>query len=133
MIVVDSSALIAIFEAEPEAPRFARAMADADRLAISAVNVHETGAVLRLRRGPAALGALWRYLTESNDFEIVAFDAAQARAAMAAYDRFGKDVDPKARLNLADCAAYALATSLDVPLLFKGDDFAATDVRPAAI
>ncbi|MCM0020556.1 MAG: type II toxin-antitoxin system VapC family toxin [Tagaea sp.] len=131
MIVVDSSALVAIFEAESDAPRYAQVIADAERLAISAVNVHETGAVLRLRRGAAVLGKLWRFLIDQNGFEIVAFDAAQARAAMVAFDRYGKGIDPRARLNLADCAAYALATTLDVPLLFKGGDFAATDVRVA--
>ena len=50
---------------------------------------------------------------------------------MRAFSRYGKGIDPKARLNLADCAAYALATSLKVPLLFKGNDFAATDVQAA--
>lgn len=131
MIVVDSSALLAIFLGEPDAPRYASAIASAERLAISAVSVHETGVVLRLRHGPSALGALWRFLIESNDFEIVPFDANQARAGMAAFDRYGKGIDAKARLNLADCASYALATTLDVPLLFKGADFAATDVRAA--
>jgi len=53
------------------------------------------------------------------------------RAAVAAFDRYGKGIDAKARLNLADCAAYALATSLNAPLLFKGNDFAATDVVAA--
>ena len=65
-----------------------------------------------------------------NDFEIVPFDEAQAREALAAFGRSGKGIDPKARLNLSDCAAYALAKTLDSPLLFKGDDFTATDVNP---
>ena len=51
------------------------------------------------------------------------------RAAAVAFDRYGKGIDPTARLNLADCAAYALAATMNAPLLFKGDDFAATDVR----
>jgi ribonuclease VapC len=61
----------------------------------------------------------------------VAFDADQARAAQAVYMRYGKGVDPAARLNLCDCVTYALAKHLDVPLLFKGDDFAATDIVAA--
>jgi ribonuclease VapC len=63
------------------------------------------------------------------EIEVVPFDMTQARAAAAAFDRYGKGVHSKARLNLADCAAYALAMSLDAPLLFKGDDFSQTDVK----
>jgi ribonuclease VapC len=60
-----------------------------------------------------------------------AFDELQARTAAAAFDRYGKGINSKARLNLADCAAYALAKAMNAPLLFKGDDFSFTDViRP---
>jgi ribonuclease VapC len=128
MIVVDSSALVAIFEGEPDAAAFAQAIAIADRLLISAVNVFDTGIVLRVRHGNAAPARLWRFL-EENGFEIVPFDELQAREAHAAFDRFGKGIDSKARLNLADCAAYALAKSMNLPLLFKGDDFPHTDVQ----
>jgi|SRR5579859_1180100 len=130
MIVVDSSALVAIFEQEPDAALYAAAISEANRLMISAVNVHETGMVMRARRGDAAERSMWRFLLEDNDFEIVPFDEAQARQALAAFGRYGKGIDPKARLNLSDCAAYALAKTLDSPLLFKGDDFTATDVKP---
>jgi ribonuclease VapC len=61
---------------------------------------------------------------------IVPFDADQAVLAHDAYLRFGKGFHPAA-LNFADCAAYALAKFRDEPLLFKGEDFARTDVRPA--
>ena len=127
MIVVDSSALIAILEREGDALRYAAEIEKADRLLISAVNVHETGMVLRIRRGAGAVAQLWRFLREDNDFEIVAFDEAQARDALEAFNRFGKGLHAKARLNLSDCAAYALARSMKAPLLFKGDDFSATD------
>jgi ribonuclease VapC len=130
MIVVDSSALVAIFEQEPDAAIYANAILQADRLMISAVNVHETGMVMRARRGDAAERYMWRFLLVDNDFEIVPFDETQAREALAAFGRYGKGIDPQARLNLSDCAAYALARSMDLPLLFKGDDFTATDVRP---
>jgi ribonuclease VapC len=53
-------------------------------------------------------------------------------SSLAAYGRFGKGVNPDSRLNLCDCAAYALATSLNAPLLFKGADFRATDVQASA-
>jgi ribonuclease VapC len=131
MIVVDSSALIAIFEQEPDAAVFAKAISRANRLLISAVNVHETGIVLRGRRGVAAVDRLWRFLQVENDFEIIAFDEDLARAAIAAFGRYGKGIDPEARLNLADCVAYALAIGMNAPLLFKGSDFPATDVIAA--
>lgn len=131
MIVVDSSALVSIFERESDAATYAEAIAQADRLMISAVNVHETGMVMRARRGEAAERLMWRFLLADNDFEIAPFDEAQAREALAAFGRYGKGIDSKARLHLSDCAAYALAKTMDAPLLLKGDDFAATDVRPA--
>ncbi|WP_342467082.1 type II toxin-antitoxin system VapC family toxin [Rhizobium binxianense] len=72
---------------------------------------------------------LWIYLDEAQ-VEIAAFDREQARLAAIAFGRFGKGIHSKAKLNLADCAAYALAKSLSLPLLFKGDDFAHTDIEP---
>jgi ribonuclease VapC len=56
-------------------------------------------------------------------------DEAQAREALAAFDRYGKGIDPKSRLNLCDCAAYALARVINSPARFEGNDFSATDVR----
>ncbi len=53
------------------------------------------------------------------------------RAAVSAFERYGKGIHSEARLNLADCAAYALAKIMNAPLLFKGDDFTLTDVMPA--
>lgn len=123
MIVVDNSARIAILEKEGDALRYAAEIEKADRLLISAVNVHETGIVLRIRRGATAVARMWRLLQEDNDFEIVPFDEAQARDALEAFNRFGKGLHAKARLNLSNCAAYALARSMKVPLLFKGADF----------
>jgi len=131
MIAVDSSALIAIFENEIDARLYAEAIRKADRLMISAVNVHETGIVTHARHGAAAVNRMWRFLKTENDFQIIPFDEAQAREALAAFTRFGKGINPKARLNLADCAAYALAKTFDVPLLFKGDDFVHTDIKSA--
>lgn len=128
MIVVDSSALIAIFEKEPDAAVFAEAIQQADRLLISAVNVHETGILMRARHGLMALERMWQFLQGENDFAIIPFDEAQARAAIAAFERSGKGINPKARLNLADCAAYALAKTMNAPLPCKGDDFPQTDV-----
>ena len=129
MIVVDSSALIAIFECEADAAIYAAVIRQAEHLFISAVNVHETGIVLRARHGELAVERMWRFLRDNNDFVIAPFDETQAREALSAFGRYGKGIDPRARLNLADCAAYALAKSMNFPLLFKGDDFRATDVK----
>jgi ribonuclease VapC len=98
---------------------------------ISAVTFYEAMLVLAARRGAGNLDDL-NDLIEAAEAAIVVFDAEQARAAQTAYLRYGKGIHPTARLNLCDCVAYALAKHLDVPLLFKGQDFAATDVTPAA-
>jgi ribonuclease VapC len=127
MIVVDSSALIAIFFDEPEKRAFQDIIAGGERCIMSAVNAHETACVLRVRHGPQGVERLWQLLAVS-EIEIVPFDEAQVHAAAVAFDRYGKGLHPKARLNLADCAAYALAVTMNASLLFKGDDFAATDV-----
>ena len=68
---------------------------------------------------------------ENLDVRILAFDTNQATIAFDAYRRFGKGSGHPAQLNLGDCAAYALARSLNLPLLFKGNDFIHTDVQPA--
>jgi ribonuclease VapC len=128
MIVVDSSAALAILFREPEKQSFETILAGADRCVISAVNAHETACVLRLRHDQAMVEELWRLLAD-NEIEIVPFDEIQVRAAAVALDRYGKGIDPKARLNLFDCAAYALDKTMNSPLLFKGSDFTATDVR----
>ncbi|MFS8143915.1 twitching motility protein PilT [Rhizobium sp. R635] len=129
MIVIDTSALIAIFEKEADAATYAGAIANAERLVMSALNVYETAVVLRSRRGEAAVNQFWIYLDEAQ-VEIAAFDREQARLAAIAFGQFGRGIHSKAKLNLADCAAYALAKSLSLPLLFKGNDFAHTDIEP---
>jgi ribonuclease VapC len=127
MIVVDSSALIAVLFEEPEKQAFQNVITGGEHCVISAVNALETASVLRLRHGPPAVERLWQLLTD-NEIEIVPFDEAQVRAAVAAFDRYGKGIDSKARLNLSDCAAYALAKSMNAQLLFKGNDFTQTDL-----
>ena len=129
MIVVDSSAIVAILKQEPEKDQFIEAIRATDRAFISAVNVHESGMVLRGRLGPDAVADFYDLLA-ALDIEILPFGAEDARMALDAAERYGKGVSPVARLNLCDCAAYALAKSLDAPLLFKGDDFPQTDIVP---
>jgi ribonuclease VapC len=132
MIVVDSSALIAILFDEPERRAFEAVIASGERCVMSAVNAHETASVLRVRHGLAAVERFWRFLVVC-EIEIVSFDEAQVRVAAAAFDQYGKGIHPRARLNLSDCAAYALAKIKNAPLLFKGDDFNHTDLRPALV
>jgi ribonuclease VapC len=128
MIVVDSSALIAILFEEPEKQAFENIIVGGERCVISAVNAHETATVLRLRHGAAAVERFWQLLTDS-EIDIIPFDELQVRAAAIAFDRYGKGVNPRTRLNLSDCAAYALAKIMNAPLLFKGNDFAQTDLQ----
>jgi ribonuclease VapC len=128
MIAVDSSALIAVFEQEPEAEHFLVAIRDAPRCLVSALSVYETGIVLGARRGWESAAQLMAFLDELG-VEIVPFTEPYISQALDAYARFGKGIDPKARLNLGDCAAYALAKVLGVPLLFKGRDFTHTDIQ----
>jgi ribonuclease VapC len=68
-------------------------------------------------------------LLTTNQIEIAPFDDSQVRAASIAFDRYGKGVHSKARPNLGDCAAYALAKSMNAPSLFKGNDFTETDLQ----
>ena len=130
MIALDSSALIALMRAEPEMERFLEAIAASSSRVLSSVNYLETSMVLA---GPKGKEAIWRpfeaFLARAQ-VAIVPFDHEQARAAREAFLRFGKGRHP-AGLNFGDCAAYALAKSRGVPLLFKGGDFSKTDVVPA--
>ncbi len=130
MIVVDSSCLLAILQNEPEKRAFEETLAGDDRYVMSAVNVHEALCVMRGRHGPAGAVRFWE-LFNAAGIEIMAFDEVQIRAAAAAFDRYGKGINPRSALNLADCAAYALAKTMNAPLLFKGNDFVATDLIAA--
>ncbi|MGH6822532.1 MAG: PIN domain-containing protein [Methylocella sp.] len=83
--------MIAILEHEPDAASHATVIQQAERLLVLAVNVHETGMVLRARHGASTVDRMWRFLRDENDFEIVPFDEAQVRAAAAAFDRYGQE------------------------------------------
>jgi ribonuclease VapC len=131
MIVVDSSALVAILEQEPDADHFMQIIRDEPRRFVSAVTVYETGIVIGARRGWDAAANVMA-LIDALGIEIVPFAEPYVSASLDAYRRHGKGVHSKARLNLGDCAAYALAKNLDAPLLFKGSDLAETDVAVRA-
>ncbi|CAN5582123.1 type II toxin-antitoxin system VapC family toxin [soil metagenome] len=129
MIVVDTSAIVAILLEELEGTRFSLILSGAADVQISAVTDYETRLIALHRRGPL-LVEKYEELVSSGGFSIATFDQVQSGLAFAAYRQYGKG-NHSARLNFADCAAYALAKSLDAPLLFKGNDFAQTDVRVA--
>jgi ribonuclease VapC len=129
VIVVDTSAIVAILREEPEALSFADAMGEAGGCLISAVGAFEAAMVM-IGRGPAAGAAGVDELITELGVEIVPFDEALARASCAAFIRFGKGRHA-AGLNFGDCASYALAHSRGLPLLYKGDDFAKTDIVAA--
>lgn len=128
MIVVDSSALVAIVLGETDADLFSDLIGEDGAPHASAVSLFETRIVLSFR-GPSRVVQLEDWLNTAR-MVTVAFDERQSSLAFDAYRRWGKGIHP-AGLNLGDCAAYALAKSLDAPLLFKGTDFAKTDVRRA--
>ena len=106
-MIVDTSALLAILFDEPDAERYARALADADTVRLSAGSFVEAAIVV-----------------------IEPVTEEQAHIARQAYTDFGKGRHP-ASLNFGDCFAYALARATAEPLLFKGEDFGRTDITPA--
>lgn len=126
-MVVDTSALIAILNNEPERDRFLTQIEAAERCYISSLCLYEARIVALARFGEIGLREL-ELLVGQLDISSVPFDGAQVDASTDAYHRFGKGIGSPGVLNLCDCAAYALAQMLNVPLLFKGHDFSATDV-----
>ena len=128
-MIIDTSAVIAILRAEPEALSFARAIeATADRR-ISAVSFVEAAVVVDGSRDAVASRRLDDLFREAR-LVIEPVTAEQARIARAAYRDFGKGSGHAARLNFGDCFAYALARDTGQPLLFKGRDFTHTDIAP---
>jgi len=128
-VIVDASALLSVVLAEDDARSHARAMAAAASCRISAVNWLEAAAVADRRDDPV-VSARFDEVVRSARLEIAPVTAEQALLAREAYRRFGRRRHP-ARLNLADCFAYALAKAERQPLLFKGRDFSQTDIEPA--
>jgi ribonuclease VapC len=125
-MVVDTSALIALLNNEPESARLAVAIeSDATRL-ISAETVVEAGLVIEARYGPVG-GRELDLLIAKAGLSIEAVTPEQAEVARGAWRRFGKGRH-SAGLNFGDCFSYALAKVTGEPLLFKGDDFTHTDI-----
>src|SRR5208283_2188705 len=126
-MVIDTSALLAIFLGEPERREFMTTLTQAETRRISIANALETGIVLEARRGEAAGREFDLFLRQAK-VELVPVDTEQVEIARLAWRKYGKGRHP-AGLNFGDCFAYALAKTLDEPLLAKGNDFVQTDIR----
>jgi len=129
-MIVDSSAMVAIAKGEPLAARLSRLLMDEGSASISAATYVELGIVLDHRATPEEMRQVDSML-KAYGIEIVPLTPSQATIARAAYRDFGKGSGHPAHLNMGDCFSYALATEMDEPLLFVGDDFIYTDVTPA--
>jgi ribonuclease VapC len=128
-MVIDTSAILALVQDEPEAAEFERRIAaDSVRL-MSAANVLESAIVVEARLGEAGGAELDLWLHKAK-VEIVSVTAEHADCARRAWRAYGKGRHP-AGLNFGDCFSYALAALSGESLLFKGDDFAKTDLRRA--
>jgi ribonuclease VapC len=130
-MILDTSALVAILRAEPEAETYARAVAEASSRYVSAVNYVETAIVIDGSRDPIASRRFDEFIKTAG-IAVESVSAQQARIARAAYRDFGKGSGHPARLNFGDCFAYALAKERGEALLFKGDDFSRTDIKSAS-
>jgi len=127
-MVIDTSAILAILQNEPERRAFNEAIEAADSLVMSVASFVEASIVVEVRYGPEGLRDLDLFLDRSG-IELAPVDMVQAREARLAFSRFGKGRH-SAGLNYGDCFAYALARVRREPLLFKGDDFSQTDAEP---
>lgn len=128
-MIIDASAVLAILFQEPEADRFAKAIANSVDVGMSAVN-HVEAAVRIDHAGDAVARQDFDRFVAAAGIEILPVTASQAQIAREAYRRFGRG-NHRAALNFGDCFAYALAAETGRPLLFKGNDFIHTDVRQA--
>ena len=127
-MIIDTSAIVAILQDEPESPDFAQAIEDNRPVRVSAANWLEAAVVVDGNRSPALSRRFDEFLREAG-VEIEPVTAQQAELAREAYRTFGRGSGHSAHLNFGDCFAYALAMERDEALLFNGKDFAHTDVR----
>ena len=127
MIVIDSSAVVATLMPEADEERYVISMRMAKARVMSAANYLECAIVMTRIAGSREAVDNW---LSHFDVEVIPVDLAQARLAADAFARYGHGRHP-ARLNYGDCFAYALAAARDVPLLYKGSDFAMTDIQSA--
>jgi len=129
-VVIDSSVCVAIFKSEADTAALTDRTYSYQRRVMSAATWLETAMVCE---GASKEGGAARLegILASLAVEVIPVTVEQARLSFAAFKRFGKGRGAKASLNYGDCFVYALAKELDAPLLFKGGDFAQTDIEPA--
>jgi ribonuclease VapC len=125
-MVIDTSAILAIFLGEPERSQFLELLRQADSRLFSAGNALEAAIVLEARRGDSVIRELDLFVHRTK-VDIVPVDVEQVEVARAAWRIYGKGRHP-AGLNFGDCFAYALAKTSDEPLLAAGAVFARTDI-----
>ena len=125
-MVIDTSALLAILQDEPERRSFNEAIEAAESRVMSVAHYVEVSIVIETRHGAEGLRELDRFVDRAG-LELVGVDVQQGKMARDAFSRFGKGRHAAA-LNFGDCFAYALAHTLAQPLLFKGNDFSKTDL-----
>jgi ribonuclease VapC len=130
MIVADTSALVAIAFGEAEREPFVAAMEMAGKVLVSAVSVVEARMVVHGRRGERGV-VLLNDILRLPLIEIVPPGTAETEAAHSAFIAYGRGSGHPAALNFGDIFSYALAKVRGLPLLYKGDDFAKTDLRSA--
>jgi ribonuclease VapC len=126
-MILDTSALLAILQDEPERAVFAEAIEEADACSMSVVSFVECSIVLATWRGPDAVRDL-DLLVGKASIRLIPVDADQADYARRAHRAFGRG-NHAAGLNFGDCFSYALSKASGEPLLYKGDDFSRTDVE----
>lgn len=129
MIALDTSAVLAIILDEPEGEPFGLLVAGRTAM-VSAPTVVEARLALERRAGTLAEGLVANFIARRS-VAVVSFDAAMIGVALDAFRRYGKGRGHPAQLNFGDCLSYALAKSRNLPLLYKGNDFARTDLVPA--
>lgn len=129
-MIIDTSAVIAILRAEPDAAVFAEAIEAATIRRMSAANLLEAAIVIDSSRDPVA-SRRFDELVQAAHIRVEPVTEEQARIAREAYRDFSKDSGHPAELNFGDCLAYALAKNMNEPLLFKGKDFIHTDIASA--
>ena len=125
-MVIDTSAIVAIFLGEPERHPFLNQILRAEKKLISAANLLETGIVLEARRGEVA-GREFDLFVARTKMEVVSVDAEQVEIARSAWRKYGKGRHA-AGLDFGDCLAYALAKFSGQQLLAKGENFRLTDI-----
>ena len=126
-MVLDTSAVVAVLQNEPERRKFNEAIEASESRSLSTASFVECSMILESRYGTDGVRDLDLFIAKAQ-VSLVLVDEEQANLARRAFQKFGKGRHP-AGLNFGDCFSYALSRALDLPLLFKGNDFNQTDVE----